>query len=259
MEEIKCARCPTRFSPSSFYPRTSLFVPKLGEVPVLQGDPKWLPPAVLNFVVSQAAIMCPSAIWLCNGSVFEGDSLRELLVKQGNHYLGQQTTAISGVLEKLSAYENVYLARTDPRDTARVEKQTFVSTADRREVEAARSSTTECELARWMSRSQLDVEMRNRFPGCMRGRTMFVVPFSMGPIAGLYSKNAIQLTDSPYVVINMSIVTRVSSSVWDSLAAGPFVRCVHSVGCPRPIHRPTVHGVLYSIHIFYKRLSSVAV
>ena len=77
-----------------------------------------------------------------------------------------------------------------------------------------------------------------RFPGCMKGRTMYVVPFSMGPIGGPISKNGIELTDSAYVVVSMNIMTRMHKSVLNEIGdSDDFVKCLHSVGCPLPLKR----------------------
>ena len=89
-------------------------------------------------------------------------------------------------------------------------------------------------LGHWMSPNALQDAVDERFPGCMKGRTMYLVPFSMGPIGGALSKNGIELTDSPYVAVSMRVMTRVSSCILDCITEnnGCFIKCLHSVGCP---------------------------
>ena len=89
-------------------------------------------------------------------------------------------------------------------------------------------------LGHWMSPKELQDAVDERFPGCMKGRTMYLVPFSMGPIGGPLSKNGIELTDSPYVAVSMRVMTRVSSCILDCITQnnGSFIKCLHSVGCP---------------------------
>ena len=94
-----------------------------------------------------------------------------------------------------------------------------------------------------MSPSDLEKALGERFPGCMKGRTMYVIPFSMGPIGSPLSKIGIQLTDSPYVVASMRIMTRMGADVLQSLgASADFIRCLHSVGCPLPLSKPLVNN-----------------
>ncbi|CAD6196417.1 unnamed protein product [Caenorhabditis auriculariae] len=210
---------------------TTLTIRGLGKIPVYKGDPTWISPKIWNFISEKAVLMRPSAIRICNGSWHEAHELSQILKNKG-------------LLEEMTSLENVYVARTDPSDTMRVEKNTFIVTNSRSEVQPNRTVTIsraknfQSMLAQWMSPKKFVQEADERFPGCMRGRTMYVIPFSMGPIGGRFSKNAVQLTDSPYVVINMRVVARVSSSVWDAIGNGDFVKCVHSVGVPRPVlHR----------------------
>src|SRR3954465_1127959 len=93
-----------------------------------------------------------------------------------------------------------------------------------------------------MSPMDFGSELDSGFPGCMKGRTMYVIPFSMGPVGSPLSKMGIQLTDSPYVVASMRIMTRMGSHVLTSLSEGDFVKCLHSVGQPLPSNRPMVNN-----------------
>jgi len=145
--------------------------------------------------------------------------------------------------EDLQMKMQFYLARTDPADVARVESKTFISTPDRYQTEPRSQKDTKSILGNWMSPDQLKSECQERFPGCMEGRIMYVIPFSMGPIGSPLSKIGIELTDSNYVVMSMRIMTRVSSKIWDVLRMndGRFVKCVHSIGSPRPVKNEIIN------------------
>ena len=103
-------------------------------------------------------------------------------------------------------------------------------------------------LGQWMSHEDADHELfKERFPSCMAGRVMYVIPFSMGPIGGKLSKIGVQLTDCNYVVLSMRIMTRVSSKIWNVLGEeGEFVQCVHSMGAPRPMQSKPEQALYYS-------------
>lgn len=127
------------------------------------------------------------------------------------------------------------MARTDPKDVARVESRTFISTENMRDTIPVVKNGTLGTLGNWMSPDDLDSELNMRFPGCMKGRTMFVIPFSMGPVGSALSKIGIELTDSAYVAASMRIMTRVGSKVLKTMGNGDFVKCLHSVGTPLPV------------------------
>ncbi|WKX96455.1 hypothetical protein Q1695_012696 [Nippostrongylus brasiliensis] len=200
--------------------KTDFVIDGYGCVPVINGDPKWLPMKVRAFLAFHVELMRPVAIHICSGSFSEAEHLTRSL-------------ELTGVLEKLIALDNVYAARTDPADA--VERATYICCKNAEEVEAKKQSKPSPAFAQWITQDQFNREVYARFPGSMQGRVMYVIPFSMGPIGGRYSINAVQLTDSPYVVLNMRLLTRVSSSLWDAIGQADFVRCVHTIGRPRPI------------------------
>lgn len=125
------------------------------------------------------------------------------------------------------------MARTNPADTARVESKTFICTEKRADTIPSTKEGVKGTLGNWMSPRDMDVAIVDRFTGCMRGRTMYVVPYSMGPINSPLSKFGIELTDSAYVVSSMRIMTRMGKAVLEKLQDNrDFVKCLHSVGTP---------------------------
>jgi phosphoenolpyruvate carboxykinase (GTP) len=166
----------------------------------------------LNKWVSEVADMCrPDNIYWCDGSKQEYERLM-LQMKE------------RGMAIPLKKNANSYLFRTDPSDVARVEDRTYISTHSREEAGPTNN---------WVHTDELKKTMRGLYQGCMKGRTMYVIPFSMGPIGSPISKIGVELTDSPYVVCNMHIMTRVGTKVLDVLGAnGEFIPCLHSIGAP---------------------------
>ncbi|XP_076325359.1 phosphoenolpyruvate carboxykinase [GTP], mitochondrial-like [Tachypleus tridentatus] len=147
-----------------------------------------------------------------------------------------------GVIFQLHKYENNWLARTDPADVARVESLTFISTPNKHDTVPVTKEGVKGTLGNWMSPADLENAFRERFPGCMKGRTMYVIPFSMGPIGSPIAKIGIQLTDSPYVVCCMRIMTRIGSAVLKTLGEKEFIKCLHSVGQPLPMKSPPINN-----------------
>ncbi|XGW08088.1 hypothetical protein V3C99_010868 [Haemonchus contortus] len=228
------------FCAAPYVVKTDFVVEGYGSVPVINGDPKWLPRRVRAFVGFNVELMRPAAIHICNGSFGEAEYLTAALEQMG-------------VLEKLSGYDEVFVARTDPRDC--VERPVYICSARLEDIQEARKQPNPSwTTARWISPAQFSFQVYSRFTGCMHGRVMYVIPFSMGPIGGRYSIYAVQLTDSPYVVLNMRILTRVSSSIWDAIGQADFVRCIHSIGRPRPITTPSKCGWLCNPDRFFLAL-----
>ena len=184
-----------------------------------------LAPAVREFVLEKAELCQPDHIVVCDGSVEEQKRLISELQAQG-------------LVKQIPQMENCWLAKTDPKDVARVESKTVIATDTMNETIPTPAEGVEGKLGKWMAPGDLQNAIAERFPGCMKGRTMYVVPFSMGPIGGPISKNGIELTDSAYVVVSMGIMTRMDKSVLDVIGdSGEFVKCLHSVGCPLPLQR----------------------
>ncbi|XP_033822712.1 phosphoenolpyruvate carboxykinase, cytosolic [GTP] [Periophthalmus magnuspinnatus] len=196
---------------------------------VVQGDLGALSPAVREFVEVNVALCQPDCVHICDGSEEENKTLLVQLEEQG-------------LLKKLPKYHNCWLARTDPRDVARVESKTVIVTREQRDTVPSPVGGGNSQLGRWMSPEEFDKAVTQRFPGCMKGRTMYVIPFSMGPLGSPLAKIGVELTDSPYVVLSMRVMTRMGKSVLSHLGNGEFVRCLHSVGCPLPLKRPLVNN-----------------
>ncbi|NWX95113.1 PCKGC protein, partial [Nothoprocta ornata] len=195
---------------------------------VIQGDLQSLPPEVKEFIESNAKLCQPESIHICDGSEEENQKILDIMVEQG-------------MIKKLSKYENCWLALTDPRDVARIESKTVIITQEQRDtIPIPKTGTSQ--LGRWMSEEDFEKAFNIRFPGCMQGRTMYVIPFSMGPIGSPLSKIGIELTDSPYVVASMRIMTRMGTAALKALGNGEFVKCLHSVGCPLPLKEPLINN-----------------
>jgi len=162
--------------------------------------------------IQEVADMCrPDSIYWCNGTKEEYDRMMASMVAGGS----------ATVLKKRA---NSFLFRSDPSDVARVEDRTFISTSSKNDAGPTNN---------WMAPDELKKTMKDLYEGCMKGRTMYVIPFSMGPIGSPISKIGIEVTDSPYVVCNMHMMTRVSAGIVDMLSTdGDFIPCLHSIGAP---------------------------
>ncbi|XP_078045578.1 phosphoenolpyruvate carboxykinase [GTP] [Augochlora pura] len=192
----------------------------IGKTPLLNASAESLAPKIRSYIEECVTLCDPKDIYICDGSEAEYNHLLQLLEK-------------NGTISRLPKYENCWLARTNPADVARVENRTFISTETKRETIPTSRNGVTGELGNWISPSNMNQVILERFPGCMKGRTMYVIPFSMGPVGSPLSKIGIEITDSPYVVCSMRIMTRMGSKVLGSLGENDFVKCLHSVGTPK--------------------------
>uniref|UniRef100_A0A8D8TZS3 Phosphoenolpyruvate carboxykinase [GTP] n=2 Tax=Cacopsylla melanoneura TaxID=428564 RepID=A0A8D8TZS3_9HEMI len=193
---------------------------KIGQFNLVHGELESLSPQLLKFIEESANMCQPQDIHICDGSEEENKKIIAKMVD-------------SKTVKRVRKHLNCWLASTNPADVARVEDKTFICTVNRSDVVPDHKPGIKSQLGNWISPSDYDDAIKTRFPGSMKGRTMYVIPFSMGPVGSPLAKVGVEITDSPYVVASMKIMTRMGKSALEQITKqDTFVRALHSVGTP---------------------------